>query len=459
MRLTRREERYRLKHLTQVCHTTLDPKQPGVVRIHLLPPREDGNQDTPYTVILNGQDILPITFTWAVLLSAFMEELNVFSGREIPDEAYEQLTRRTLERVKKVYPFVSKSRFRKDLYRILDTLIRIARGEEPREDVGTLSIFAYAPYMRAPHRMDLMVSAMTDEKGVWQCNQRCVHCYAAGQPLAGQRELTTEEWKRVIDRCRQACVAQLTFTGGEPTMRKDLVELIEYAGFFITRLNTNGALLTKELCGRLYEASLDSVQVTLYSADRDIHERLVGAKRYDETLAGIRNAVEAGLSVSVNTPLCALNRDYVGLLREVSAMGVRYFTCSGLIPTGGACTEASERLALDRDALLNILRQAFAYCGENGLEINFISPGILTEQELRTVGATQIPSCGAALSNMAVAPDGEVVPCQSWLGESLGNLLTEPFDRIWDCPRCRQIREESAKGEQVCQLRQGKEES
>ena len=63
---------------------------------------------------------------------------------------------------------------------------------------------------------------------------------------------------------------QVTFTGGGHP-RDDLVELVDAAQWFVTRLNTNGRLLTPELCRRLYEASLDSVQVTLYSADPSIH--------------------------------------------------------------------------------------------------------------------------------------------------------------------------------------------
>ena len=59
------------------------------------------------------------------------------------------------------------------------------------------------------------------------------------------------------------------------------------------------------------------------------------------------------------------------------------------------------------------------------MEISFTSPGWVAEEKLTELGLV-IPSCGACLSNMAIAPDGEVVPCQSWLGEDagLGNMLT-----------------------------------
>ena len=126
----------------------------------------------------------------------------------------------------------------------METFSDIARGKVPKEPVDYISLGDYAPYMRAPHRMDLLVSAMVKD-GKWHCNQNCIHCYAAGQELVSEEELSTEEWKRIIDKCREVCIPQVTFTGGEPTMREDLFELIDYASFFVTRLNTNGIRLVR----------------------------------------------------------------------------------------------------------------------------------------------------------------------------------------------------------------------
>ena len=103
--------------------------------------------------------------------------------------------------------------------------------------------------------------------------------------------------------------------------------------------------------------------------------------------------------------------------------------------------------------LEDVLRPAMEYAAAHGMEINFTSPGWLPEETLRTLGFTQIPSCGACLSNMAVAPDGTVLPCQSWLtGKGLGNMLRTPWPRIWHSGACRAIRGESAKMERRCQL-------
>ena len=453
-KLTFRERRYRRAHLNCVRHITLDPKGPGVVRIHMIPPRTEDPFD-PFLLLLNGAQLVPLNMSWAILLANFMDELEPFSGKEIDESAWRTMAKRAVAMTHRTYPGTRRVKLLSDLDLMLTSLIAVARGEEPLAEVGTLSLGEYAEKMSAPHRMDLMVSAMTRD-GAWHCNQKCLHCYAAGQPVGETPELTTAQWKEALKRLRQANIPQVTFTGGEPTLREDLVELVDAAQWFVTRLNTNGRALTPELCQKLFDASLDSVQVTLYAADSDSHNALVGVNGFDDTVQGIRNAVEAGLIVSVNTPLCSLNRDYAETLRFAHSLGVRYATCSGLIPSGSAEGEASRATALSSAELADILRDATATAHALGMELDFTSPGWLDEQTLHSMGLHLIPSCGACLSNMALAPDGSVVPCQSWLGGvTLGNILADDWTTIWDSEKCRAIRAESAKMEHICQLRQG----
>lgn len=452
--ITRREEKFRQKHLSCVRHITLDPHGPGVVRMHLIPPRPDAPRQ-PFLLLLNGAQLVPLNLSWAILLSNFMDQLEAYSGQELAESDWAMITVTTVANTRLVYPRTSAEVLEGDLQLMLTSLLAIARGEEPEADVELLTLGEYAPYMTAPHRMDLMVSAMT-KGGAWHCNQKCLHCYAAQQPMAEAEELSTAQWKEVLAKLQQANVPQVTFTGGEPTMRGDLVELVREAQWFVTRLNTNGRLLTEQLCRDLYEASLDSVQVTLYSADADTHNTLVGAPGFEDTLQGIRNAVEAGLIVSVNTPLCTLNENYAQTLRFAHSLGVRYATCSGLIPSGEALGEDSRATRLSAQQLTDILREAVTTAAELGMELDFTSPGWLDEDTLRTLGLTLIPSCGACLSNMAVAPDGTVVPCQSWLGGvTLGHMLRDDWHTIWDSEPCRAIRAESAKMEHICQLHTG----
>ena len=448
------ERRYRRRHLECVRHITLDPKGRGVLRIHMIPPRQDAD-NAPFLLLLNGSRLVPLNLSWAILLANFMDRLEPFTGVEITESDWNAMAAGAVAETHKTYPFTSKEQLSDDLATMIRSLVAIARGQEPEAEVAPLTLGEYAPEMTAPHRMDLMVSAMT-RGGAWHCNQKCLHCYAAGQPLSDTPELTTAQWKEILAKLRAANVPQVTFTGGEPTLRADLVELVEAAQWFVTRLNTNGRLLTPELCRRLYDASLDSVQVTLYSHDPTIHNALVGAEGFDDTVAGIRNAVAAGLSVSVNTPLCSLNEDYAATVRFVHELGVRYVTCSGLIPSGSAEGAESRATRLTEEQLTDVLRRAVTVAEELEMEMDFTSPGWLKEETLRSLGLTLVPSCGACLSNMAIAPDGGVIPCQSWLSsQPLGNMLTDDWDKIWQSQRCAAIRAKSAKMEQLCQLRQG----
>lgn len=438
-----------------VSHCTFDPEGPGVVRIHLVPPKFRLFRSEAYVVILNGYYILPIGHAWALVLSRFMEEVNRFDGKIISQEDEKEIVDRTVRRVRSVYPSVRAEAIRADLDEILTVLFAVARGNDPEVEIEKLSIRAYGKHMTAPHRMDLMVSAMTDGEGKWQCNQKCRFCYAAGQPMSKVRELTTQQWKQILDRLEAARVPMVTFTGGEPTMRDDIAELVDHAKRFVTRLNTNGVNLTPELVGKLKAAGLDSLQVTLYSHDEAVHNDLVGCARFADTVRGIQNAVAAGLDISVNTPLCKKNADYQNTLAFVRELGVRYVTASGLICTGMAGVNHLE-YDLNEDELYKIVGAAKAYCDENGMEIDFTSPGLISRDRLEELGM-KVPMCGAALSNMAVAPDGTVVPCQSWLGAGadLGNLLTDRFKDIWNHPKCRGLRAMTEEQAMACPFRTG----
>ena len=436
----------------EVLHTTLNPDGPGAIRIHLIPPLKEENALNPSVAIINGTDIIPVNFARAIIFAELIRETNNYDGREIGEEDIQTILSNTVERVKGIIPILSRKRIAEDVQTIYTTVKQIAYREEVTTDIYYMSIGEYAEYMNAPHRMDAMVSAMTKD-GKWHCNQKCVHCYAAGQKLSDEEELSTEEWKAIIDKCRAACIPQITFTGGEPTMREDIFELISYARWFISRLNTNGIKLTEDYCRKLHEAELDSVQITFYSSDPEVHNKLVGADQFENTVRGIDNALKEGLSVSINTPICTLNRDYIKTLEFLHEKGIIYVTCSGMIMTGNAATEDSVGIQLGGDELEVILRSAVRYCHENGMEIAFTSPGWIDQKVFEELNIPS-PSCGACLSNMAITPAGNVVPCQSWLSdEPLGNMLSDDWETIWNGPVCTERRNYSSDMTGECPLR------
>ncbi len=141
--------------------------------------------------------------------------------------------------------------------------------------------------LKAPLRIDLALT--------YRCNNNCGHCYAGGP--RNTKELSTAEWKTIIDKAHKFEVPNVVFTGGESLMRDDLEELIAHAESLgiVTGLITNGRLLTKERVASLDKAGLDYVQITIESQDPKIHNAMCKSETFDETVAGIKNAVKRDL--------------------------------------------------------------------------------------------------------------------------------------------------------------------
>jgi MoaA/NifB/PqqE/SkfB family radical SAM enzyme len=438
-----------------VYHTTLFLMHEGriySVRIHLRPARRQAATREPSIVFINGDIIIPLGFTWTVLLARFIDRINEHAGQDVSAELFHQVLEEVAEEChEQVFTKTKKERMVEDLGRIIDTIVDISLGRTPDAQIGQISIRDYAPNMRGPDRMDLLVSSISKD-GVWHCNQKCAGCYAAGQCEAEVPELSTAEWKKLIDKCRRIGIPQLTFTGGEPTMRDDLFDLIEYSRWFVTRLNTNGLKLTPRYCARLCEVSLDVLQVTLYSHIAEVHNRITQGD-WEQTVQGIKNAIAAGLIVSVNTPLVSIDQDYPGTLKFLSSIGVCFASCSGLIKAG----KAKGATDLGREDLMRILKEAAAFDYDDRIELSFTSPGVLSEEDLLSTGITSVPMCGACLGNMAIAPNGDVIPCQSWLsaGAKLGNLLVDDWRDIWDHDLARSIRAMGDEEALVCPFRSG----
>lgn len=102
----------------------------------------------------------------------------------------------------------------------------------------------------------------------------------------------------------------------------------------------------------------------------------------------------------------------------------------------------------------DILQKSVKYCNENLIEISFTSPGWIKNEKIEELGV-DIPSCGACLSNMAITPNGDVVPCQSWLSENgkLGNILKDSWKNIWESKKCKKIRNTNSKNVGKCLLK------
>ena len=130
------ERKFYKKYLNEVLHATLNPYEPGVVRIHLIPAKYEPFKADPSVVILNGKDILPINLSWTILLAIFIKEVNKYKGKEVDDKQIDVIIENTVKKIKKVYKREKEKVFKDDLNRIISTFMDISKGKETDEKIG-----------------------------------------------------------------------------------------------------------------------------------------------------------------------------------------------------------------------------------------------------------------------------------------------------------------------------------
>lgn len=307
---------------------------------------------------------------------------------------------------------------------------------DPREhcalcelDLETVMPFQSKP--SAPYRMDLALT--------YRCNNECAHCYNGRSRR--YPELDTASWKRIIDKLWDAGIPHIVFTGGEPTLRDDLPELIAYAEGKgqITGLNTNGRRLKDPaFVQKLADAGLDHVQITLESHDAAVHDQMVCAQgAWSETIQGIRNALASRLFVMTNTTLLTHNSPNLEQILEFLAeLGVPTIGLNALIYSGKG---AGVGTGLPESVLPGLLQTARRITDRTGQRLIWYTPTRYCEFDplMMDLG---VKGCTAALYAMCMEPDGAVLPCQSYY-ESLGKLLDTDWASIWNHPLALSLRE------------------
>jgi radical SAM protein with 4Fe4S-binding SPASM domain len=338
-----------------------------------------------------------------------------------------------VENVQKMYR-VRKATARSEHEKLIFTISTLAQTEKvcPVSYLDVKQVEPFTQLISAPLRMDLALT--------FRCQNKCVHCYTGGSHET--TELSTQEWKTIITKLGEIGVFIVTFTGGEPTLREDLPDLLRFAqeNGIVTGLITNGRRLAcQDYVQRLEGAGLDFVQVTLESHRATVHDRIVGVKgSWAETVGGIKNALATEIYVTTNTTLNKQNADgFLETMDFIKDLGVAAFGCNSLIYSGKG-TKVSDEFALQNEILEELLRDINEKAAHLGLRFLWYTPTQYCQLDPVKLGLG-VKSCTAAQINMCVAPNGNVYPCQSYF-ESLGNILKQKWTAIWNHPLASRIR-------------------
>jgi radical SAM protein with 4Fe4S-binding SPASM domain len=369
-------------------------------------------------MVINANTVLYLNETAAAYAYFFMQGT--------PEDA-------ALKKIRRIYRVNAKTA-KSDYEKLVYTISTLARTEKvcPISFLDVESVEPFTQKFSAPIRMDMALT--------FRCQNNCVHCYAGGPRETS--ELSTEQWKEAIDRLKQIGVFILTFTGGEPTLREDLPELLLYAqnNGMVTGLVTNGRRLKdRAYVEALEKAGLDFVQVTLESHKPKIHDLMTATKgSWKETVAGIKNAVKTQIYVTTNTTLSKYNAaDFLEAIDFLKELGVSVFGCNSLIYSGKA-SAISEKFALPLETLNELLPEIRDKANQLGLKFLWYTPTQYCRLDPVKLGLG-VKSCSAAMINMCIGPNGDVYPCQSYF-EGLGNILRDDWQKIWNHPLAVEIR-------------------
>jgi radical SAM protein with 4Fe4S-binding SPASM domain len=303
----------------------------------------------------------------------------------------------------------------------LDELLR-SDGTCPVHELDLESVMPFSMRPSAPYRMDLAIT--------YRCNNDCAHCYNARE--RNFPELDTNQWKKILDQLWALGVPHIVFTGGEATLRNDLPELISHAesNGQITGLNTNARRLADErYVQKLVEAGLDHVQITVESCDEGIHDEMMRARgAFKQTIQGLKNVLATRLYVMTNTTMLRTNVHKIpGTLDFLAELGVPTIGLNALIYSGLGLTVGT---GLHERELQPILDMAVKKTSEHGQRLIWYTPTQYCNFD-PTQANLGVKGCTASLYSMCIESNGNVLPCQSYY-VPLGNMLTDPWDSIWN---------------------------
>lgn len=276
------------------------------------------------------------------------------------------------------------------------------------------------------------------------CNIKCRFCYGSCTPKKDEGSLDTAGFKKILDIIRyEAEVPSVSFTGGEPTLYRELPDLIRYAsGHNHMRVNliTNGTLITPEKAKEYADAGLSSAQVSIESAFAGEHESITGVPgSHTASVNGLKALKDAGITVHPHLTVCAVNREslteYPAFCKSI---GAERFSFNLIIPAGRGIDDG---LTVEYSEIGKIIEQVKASAKQAGVQFMWYSPTPICLFNPMAAGFGN-RGCSACEGLLSVDPKGNLLPCSSW-SEPVGNLILEGFKTVWFNKRAEWIRGKS----------------
>lgn len=288
------------------------------------------------------------------------------------------------------------------------------------------------------------------------CNLFCAHCRASATPGGYTDELSTEECYHLIDQILEVDHPIIIFTGGEPLVRKDFLQIAKYAVSRGLRavIGTNGTLLTEMMAARLKDIPISRLGISLDFPVANLQDDFRGkVGAFEAVMSGIANARQAGIEIQLNCTLTKLNVAYLDeLLSLALKAGAVAFHPFLLVPTGrGKGLESVELSPQEYERTLNwiydkqlelgskiffkptdaphylrIVNQRQIQGEDSGTPVHEKSPPSIRHHSTNTITR----GCLAGTGFCFISHRGRVQGC-GYLDVEAGDVRKQSFDQIW----------------------------
>jgi pyrroloquinoline quinone biosynthesis protein E len=264
----------------------------------------------------------------------------------------------------------------------------------------------------------------------YRCPLACAYCSNPVDMAGYGDELTTAEWRKVIVEANELGVLQLHLSGGEPLLRRDLVELAGTArdlGMY-TNLVTSALGLSRRRAEELRAAGVDHVQISIQADEPAISDEIAGTPSFGRKVEACALVKELGWPLTLNVVLHRQNIDRVGavlaLAEELGAdrielantqyYGWAWRNRDALLPSRAQLEQAEEVVSAARKRL------------KGRMEVIYVLPDYYSRYPKPCMG-------GWAHHQLTVAPNGDVFPCPAaqMLPLPRASVRTDPLSRIW----------------------------
>ena len=264
------------------------------------------------------------------------------------------------------------------------------------------------------------------------CNMYCDHCYREAGCKA-EEELSTSEAKTMLEQIARAGFKIMIFSGGEPLLRPDILELVAYATKLGLRpvFGTNGTLITLDMAHKLKAAGAMGMGISLDSMDAKKHNEFRKfPNAWEGAVQGMKNCREAGLPFQIHNTVMDWNSHELEAMTdfavELGAVAHHFFF---LVPTGRAKTIEAESLRAEQyEAVLTRIMK-------KQQEVDIELKPTCAPQFMRIAAQMGVKTrfrrgCLAGTAYCIISPRGKVQPC-AYLNMELGDVRETPFDEIW----------------------------